>query len=152
MGPSWLKNVKPSTSVQVLFVLFGVAVASFFPFLALFLDDRGLGPGSIGIVIAAMALARIAANPVWGHIADTTLGRRSVLRIGALGSAVTALALFWVEGSAAILVASVLMGAVFSAMFQFVQPYALSLGAHEVRDFFLGFTASAVAFAVSFCA
>jgi len=109
--PSRLKNVNPRTSVQVLFVLFGVAVASFFPFLTLFLSDRGLTPGTIGVVIAAMALARIAANPVWGHIADTTLGRRSVLRIGALGSAVTALALFWVEGSTAILVASVLFAA-----------------------------------------
>jgi PPP family 3-phenylpropionic acid transporter len=108
---SRLKNVKPSTSVQVLFVLFGVAVASFFPFLALFLDDRGLSPARIGIVIAAMALARIVANPVWGHVADTTLGRRAVLRIGALGSAVTALALFWVEGSTAILIASVLFAA-----------------------------------------
>ena len=106
-----LRNVTPRTSVQVLFVLFGVAVASFFPFLALFLDDRGLSPGEIGLVIAAMALARIAANPVWGHIADTTLGRRSVLRIGALGSAVTALALFWVEGSTAILIGSVLFAA-----------------------------------------
>ena len=96
----------------MLFVLFGVAVASFFPFLALFLADRGLSAGRIGLVIAAMALARIAANPVWGHIADTTLGRRSVLRMGALGSAVTALALFSVGGSAAILIAAGLFAAV----------------------------------------
>jgi predicted MFS family arabinose efflux permease len=34
---------------------------------------------------------------------------------------------------------------VFAAMFSFVQPYAISLGAREVRNFFLGFTASAVA-------
>lgn len=106
--PSRLSTVHPRTSVQILFVLFGIAVASFFPFLALFLSDRGLSPGRIGVVIAAMALARIAANPVWGHVADTTLGRRSVLRIGALGAAVTALALFVVEGSTAILVGSIL--------------------------------------------
>jgi predicted MFS family arabinose efflux permease len=48
-------------------------------------------------------------------------------------------------GLAGILVASVLVGGAFSAVFQFVQPYALSLGAREVRGFFLGFTASAVA-------
>ncbi len=46
---------------------------------------------------------------------------------------------------AAILVSTTFVGAVFAAMFVFVQPYALSLGAREVRDFFLGFTASAVA-------
>lgn len=48
-------------------------------------------------------------------------------------------------GLAPILVTAVLVGAVFSAMFQFVQPYALGLGAHEVSGFFLGFTTSAVA-------
>lgn len=48
-------------------------------------------------------------------------------------------------GLPAILVAATLVGGVFSAMFSFVQPYAISLGASEVRDFFLGFTASAVA-------
>jgi MFS family permease len=45
----------------------------------------------------------------------------------------------------AILVSTVLIGCVFSAMFSFVQPYALNAGAREVRGFFLGFTASAVA-------
>jgi MFS family permease len=43
-----------------------------------------------------------------------------------------------------ILLATSLIGAVFAAMFIFVQPFALSLGAKEVRQFFLGFTISAV--------
>jgi MFS family permease len=43
-----------------------------------------------------------------------------------------------------VLVSSALMGAVFIAMFGFIQPYALSLGAREVSTFFLGFTLAAV--------
>lgn len=43
-----------------------------------------------------------------------------------------------------ILIVSVLMGAVFIAMFGFVQPFAVGLGAHEVRMYFLGFTLAAV--------
>jgi MFS family permease len=39
---------------------------------------------------------------------------------------------------------AILVGCVFSAMFGFVQPYALSAGAHQVRGYFLGFTSSAV--------
>ena len=46
---------------------------------------------------------------------------------------------------APLLASSTLMGAVFIALFGFVQPYAVSLGASEVRYFFLGFTAAAVA-------
>jgi MFS family permease len=42
------------------------------------------------------------------------------------------------------LVAGVLIGMVFVAGFSFLQPYAVSLGAREVRGFFLGFTLAAV--------
>jgi len=44
-----------------------------------------------------------------------------------------------------ILFATLLMGSAFSAMFGFIQPYAVSVGAVQVRGFFLGFTISAVA-------
>jgi len=97
-------RVSPSAAVQVLFVLFGFAIAAFFPFLALFLSDRGLSAGRIGVVIAAMALARVLANPLWGHVADTAIGRRSTLRIGALGAAVAAVGLFFAEAYGAVVV------------------------------------------------
>jgi PPP family 3-phenylpropionic acid transporter len=87
-------EVRPAVAVQVLFVLFGVAIAAFFPFLALFLSDKGLSPERIGVVIATMALARMCSGPVWGHVADTSLGRRTTLQIGALGAAFVALALY----------------------------------------------------------
>jgi MFS family permease len=44
-----------------------------------------------------------------------------------------------------LLVSVLLMGAAFNAMFGFVQPYAVALGAHEVRGFFVGYTAAVVA-------
>jgi len=47
-------------------------------------------------------------------------------------------------GQWSILFAAFMVGGVFIAMFGFVQPYALSAGAHQVRGFFLGFTTSAV--------
>lgn len=94
--------VRPGVSIQVLFVLFGVVIASFFPFIALFLDARGLTTGEIGVVIAAMALARVMFNPVWGHISDTTIGRKRALQIGTFGAGVAALTLFWTHGLLAI--------------------------------------------------
>jgi PPP family 3-phenylpropionic acid transporter len=108
-------EVRPSVAVQVLFVLFGISIAAFFPFLTLFLSDRGLSPGRIGIVIAVMALARICAGPVWGHVADTSLGRRTTLQIGSVGAAVAASALFLSEGWTAI-VALAFVFAVFSTI------------------------------------
>ncbi len=90
-------GVRPSVAVQVLFVLFGISIAAFFPFLTLFLSDRGLSPARIGFVIAVMAFARICSGPVWGHVADTSLGRRTTLQIGSVGAAAAAYALFLAE-------------------------------------------------------
>jgi MFS transporter, PPP family, 3-phenylpropionic acid transporter len=95
-------RVRPDVSIPILFLLFGFVVASFFPFVSLFFDDRGLSKADIGFVLAAMAVARIAANPVWGHLADTTLGRRRTLQIGSLGAAVAAIGLFLSNGLFAI--------------------------------------------------
>jgi PPP family 3-phenylpropionic acid transporter len=95
-------RVRPAVSILVLFLLLGVVVAAFFPFIALFLDARGLSATDIGLVLAAMAVARIAANPVWGHLADATLGRRRTLRICSVGAALAALGLFVSHGLGAI--------------------------------------------------
>ena len=89
---------RPDRSVRVLFVLFGFVVASFFPFIALVLEDKGLSAGDIGVVLAAMALARIAVNPAWGHLADAVIGRRTTLQIGCLGAAIAAVGLFFADG------------------------------------------------------
>ncbi|MEW6060018.1 MAG: MFS transporter [Actinomycetota bacterium] len=92
MSPGRL--ARPSASIHVLFVLYGVAIAAFYPFFTLFLRDRGLDYDQIGFVIAAMAFARIAANPVWGHLADARLGRRTVVQVETVAAALAAVALF----------------------------------------------------------
>jgi MFS transporter, PPP family, 3-phenylpropionic acid transporter len=106
MRAAGARRIRPAVAVQTLFVLFGVFIAASFPFLSLFLDGKGLTAGEIGAVIAAMAIARLLLSPLWGHLADTTLGRRRALQIGALGGAIGAFALFWAETYLAIVVAA----------------------------------------------
>lgn len=90
--------------LAVLFALIGVAIAALLPFLPLLLEDRGMAADRIGVVIAVMALARLAASPVWGHLGDATLGRVRVLRISTVVSAFLALGFAaWAQGSVAIL-------------------------------------------------
>jgi predicted MFS family arabinose efflux permease len=49
-----------------------------------------------------------------------------------------------------LLIATVLIGAAFTAVFTFHQPYAISLGIKELRVFFIGFTCAAVTSRVVF--
>jgi len=87
-------RVRDAAQIQGLFLTNGLAIAAFFPFLALYLErHHGLDAAQIGIVIAFSAGARMVANPLWGHAADTRLGRLTVLQICLVGSAIAALAL-----------------------------------------------------------
>jgi MFS family permease len=70
--------------------------------------------------------------------------RTAPARVAAAAGAATAVPKPPQLGVATLLIAATLTGAVFIAVFGFVQPYALSLGASEVRGFFLGFTLAAV--------
>ncbi len=104
-------RVAPDVAVNGLFVVFGFVIAAFFPFLAIYLESRGLSASQVGFVLAAMALARIVANPVWGHQADTRIGRLTALQLGTIGSGAAALAMNRVEGVVPIAIVAAILAA-----------------------------------------
>lgn len=130
------REVSPATSLQVLFILFGIAIAAFFPFFALFLNGRGLSAGQIGVVIATTAVARVLCNPVWGHVSDSTLGRRRALQIGTFGSAVAAFALFFTSSLGSILIVVFVFAAMSAATGPNVDALALvHLGDDQMHQY-----------------
>ena len=131
------REVHPGVSVQVLFVLFGVVVASFFPFFALFLKDRGLDGRDIGLVISVMAFARVMCNPVLGHLADTRFGRRRILQVGVLGGGTMALAVFlFGHGVLAIVILAAVFAGLGSAVGPSIDAIALEhLGDERMADY-----------------
>ena len=84
-------GVRPAAAILGLFLIFGLIVASFFPFLSVYLKGRGFEPDEIGFLLSAMALVRIVAMPVWGHVADTRTGRKRALQLGLVGMVTFAL-------------------------------------------------------------
>jgi predicted MFS family arabinose efflux permease len=156
----------------LLYLLQGCTAASWvlaFNALAALLTDW-TPPEKIGQAIGVLGASNVAMNAVSTAIAEPLAARygwQIVFTLGALaGCAAFALSFALHEapprahaaglapapqpaararGIGPVLIASALAGGVFSAMFSFVQPYALQEGAHEVRGFFLGFTITAVA-------
>jgi PPP family 3-phenylpropionic acid transporter len=106
------REVRPDVAVRGVFFFFGFGIAAFFPFLAIYLEGHhGFSESEIGLVIAAMSLARLIVSPVWGHVADTRTGRLTALQLGAAGSALAAIAMNLVDGLGAVmLVGFVLAG------------------------------------------
>lgn len=131
-----MRRPREPAAIQGLFVAFGVAVAAFFPFVSLYLRDRGLGPDEIGLVIAVMAAARLLANPVWGHVGDATTGRVNALRIGTVGVAVAAALLNAVDGPVAIAAVSFVLAAMQVAGGPNLDAIALAhLGEERMTDY-----------------
>jgi PPP family 3-phenylpropionic acid transporter len=130
------RNVRPAVAIQGMFVTFGLVVAAFFPFFALYLDGRGLTKGQIGLVLSVMALSRVIANPAWGHVADTTIGRLAALRIGAAGTALTALLLNGVDGLVAIAAVACVNAVFFASTGPNIDAIALvHLGDERMTDY-----------------
>ena len=84
-------GVSPAAAVLGMFLCFGVIVASFFPFLSVYFEGRGFTPAEIGLLLSAMAAIRIVAMPMWGHVADTRIGRKRALQLGLAGMAAFAI-------------------------------------------------------------
>ncbi|GIV00327.1 MAG: MFS transporter [Actinomycetota bacterium] len=131
-----MRRPREPAAIQGLFVVFGVAVAAFFPLVSLYLRDRGLGPDEIGLVIAVMAAARLLANPVWGHVGDATIGRVNALRIGTVGVAVAAGLLNAVDGPVAIATVAFVLAAMQVAGGPNLDAIALAhLGEERMTDY-----------------
>ncbi|HVF07542.1 MAG TPA: MFS transporter [Actinomycetota bacterium] len=136
MAPASTRELRPDAAVRGLFLAFGFVIAAFFPFLALYLDGKGLGGSEIGLVIAIMAVARILLNPLWGHLADATLGRRTCLQIGSFVSGCFGLVLGAADGVVAIAVAGFLLAAAMVSTGPNIDAITLEhLGAERMSDY-----------------
>jgi PPP family 3-phenylpropionic acid transporter len=128
--------VRPAVAVHGLFLTFGLAIAAFFPFFAIYLRHRGLDPSEIGVVLAVMAAARLLANPFLGHAADVILGRLRMLQLGAAGTAVAAIALNAVHGVVAIAAVAAVVAAAMVATGPNIDAIALvHLGSDRTSEY-----------------
>jgi PPP family 3-phenylpropionic acid transporter len=99
--------VAEATQVRGLFLLFGVAIAAFFPFLSLYLREyHGLDETEIGLVLLVVGVARTVGNPLWGHQADTRIGRLTALQLSVVGAGIAAIWLNLADGLTVVCVAA----------------------------------------------
>jgi PPP family 3-phenylpropionic acid transporter len=130
-------DVRPAVAVQGTFFVEGFWVAAFFPFLAIYLEGyHGLSESQIGLVIASMAVARLILHPLWGHVADTKIGRLRALQLGSAGCALAAAAMNLVEGLAAVIAVSFVLAGFSVAKGPNVDAIALvHLGDERMSDY-----------------
>ena len=88
------------------FLFLGTGIQT--PFLPLWLKDRGLEPGQIAFILAAMTAVRVLAIPLGAYIADKYGNRRAIIVVSAFAAFASYLLLAFVPGFHLILVVAVL--------------------------------------------
>ncbi len=136
-GPGPHRGAAPSAvhfslvrPLRSLFLSVGAALGTFFPFLVVILQERGLDAAAIGAVTAASSVAFGIAVPFWGHLGDVTLGRIRALQIGAIASAVVVI-LFGLPFPALVAAGLVVSFSVFESSFS---PLTDALALANARD------------------
>jgi PPP family 3-phenylpropionic acid transporter len=111
------------------FVFFG-GLGIFYPYFALYLREQGgLSGAQIGIVMATIPLVGILAQPVWGHLADRTGARSTLLALLTAETALGFLALAYADQFTAFVLAT----AVFACGGTAVLPMSLAVTFAAVR-------------------
>lgn len=112
------------SSLSLFWLLYMAGMGVFFPFCSLYLQERlGFSSVRVGLLMAAVPLASLVFQPVWGLLADRTGSRKRVLIVLSLGAALSAFALHGAEGFVPVLLGMV----VFAGFHTAVLPMATSV-------------------------
>jgi PPP family 3-phenylpropionic acid transporter len=86
-----LRRLTPLLSFLVLYAVLYAAFGAASPFLPALIEDHGIAPEQIGMLLAAGTAIRLISAPIAGRIADRTQALRLTLAICAIGTALAAL-------------------------------------------------------------
>jgi PPP family 3-phenylpropionic acid transporter len=117
-----------ATLYALMYAAFGVSS----PFLPTFLQERGLTPDQLGILLGVGTAVRLVSGPLCGRLADRTQARRAVLASCAALAALIVLGLLFASGFSALLTVSVVHAAALAPITTLAD--ALALGAAAPRD------------------
>jgi PPP family 3-phenylpropionic acid transporter len=130
---NWNPGPAARTSLFYSTLLMSVAIAN--PFLPLWLADKGMSPGEIGLINSTPILLMVVLNLVVGRFADRANDWRTVIVIGCVLSAIPPFLLIVAEGFWPILIVWTLLNLPFQSVAPVVDAAAVRLAIRIGGDF-----------------
>jgi PPP family 3-phenylpropionic acid transporter len=109
-------RVSPRAAARLSYVAAFGAVGAWYPYLAVFYQERGLDLGLIGLMTALGAAAGLVSAPIWGALADRFAGSPLIIPVAALVTAAGAIALALSESVGGMAAALVLSSVAFAGV------------------------------------
>jgi MFS transporter, PPP family, 3-phenylpropionic acid transporter len=121
-----LYRLSPLTRFIILYTLQYSAFGAISPFLPAYLEDRGLTPPQIAVVIGLGTAVRLASGPLVGRLADRRRAWRTALSVCAGGAGLTALAYLSARDFQPILLVSLIQSALLAPIVPIADAMTLS--------------------------
>lgn len=86
-----MEHRKLENRLKLFYVIYFASLAAFLPFIAVYLQGKGLDFGRIGIILAVFSITGVVIQPMWGYVSDKLLGKRRTLVVLLLGATAAAL-------------------------------------------------------------
>lgn len=86
-----MEHRKLENRLKLYYIVYFASLAAFLPFIAVYLQGKGLDFGRIGIILAVYSITGVAIQPMWGYVSDKLLGKRRTLMVLLLGATAAAL-------------------------------------------------------------
>lgn len=87
-----MESKRLELKMRIVYLVSYGAIATFLPFLTVYLQAKGLDYGEIGILLAIFSITGVIVQPFWGYLTDKYLDKQKTILILMLGSSVAALA------------------------------------------------------------
>ena len=95
--------------LNILYLVFYGALAGYYPFLTVYMSDRGLSYTQIGIAYAITSLISVVAQPIWGYITDKYSTKKKILIITMAGSSIIINAFVFASGFSMVVSAMIVL-------------------------------------------
>jgi PPP family 3-phenylpropionic acid transporter len=97
-GTNYMEEKKLNIKLNTIYFIFYAALAGYYPFLTVYLVDRGLSYTQIGVAYATTSLVSVVVQPVWGYITDKYSNKNNILVITMLFSSLIINAFVFIKG------------------------------------------------------
>jgi PPP family 3-phenylpropionic acid transporter len=93
-----MEEKKLSIKLNTIYFILYAALAGYYPFLTVYLVERGLSFTEIGIAYATTSLVSVVAQPIWGYITDKYSNKNNILVITMLFSSLIINVFIFIKG------------------------------------------------------
>ena len=95
--------------LNILYFVFYAALAGYYPFLTVYMVERGLNYTEIGIAYAATALISVVVQPVWGYFTDKYSTKKKILLVTMLISSIIINSFVFIRGFGMVISAMIIL-------------------------------------------